>query len=120
MVSALAVLPWLAFLLLITLAEISTMGGVWWRPEPCRCLFSHFWFCLDSEVPVPSCSHIAGLVRVVTAALTLGLSGFLRHFRASLFFVVAVASVALPAFSFAHDGTPDKKLERLTETSGTN
>ena len=24
------------------LAEISTMGGVWWRPEPCRCLFSHF------------------------------------------------------------------------------
>ena len=43
--SALAVLPWLAFLLLITLAEISTMGGVWWRPEPCRCLISHFLFC---------------------------------------------------------------------------
>ena len=20
---------------------ISTMGGVWWRPEPCRCLISH-------------------------------------------------------------------------------
>ena len=38
MLSALAVLLWLAFLLLITLAEISTMGGVWWRPEPCRCL----------------------------------------------------------------------------------
>jgi hypothetical protein len=52
MLSALAVLPWLAFLLLITLAEISTMGGVWWRPEPCRCLISLFFvpfffvFCL--------------------------------------------------------------------------
>jgi hypothetical protein len=23
------------------IAMISTMGGVWWRPEPCRCLISH-------------------------------------------------------------------------------
>ena len=32
------------FGLVLGLAEISTMGGVWWRPEPCRCLISHFQF----------------------------------------------------------------------------
>ena len=54
----------LGFLLLITLAEISTMGGVWWRPEPCRCLIRHCFpatslvFCfVSATIFVVFCGH---------------------------------------------------------------
>ena len=71
MLSALIVLLGVWFLLLLTsLALPLTMGGVWWRPEPCRCLG------VDASVPVPACSHISGWVRVVSAAFCLGSSVF--------------------------------------------
>ena len=79
------------------------MGGVWWRPEPCRCLSRHFLFCVDASVPVPSCSLVAGLVRVVSAAVILGSSGFVDTSGFLCFF--AVASVVLSAVSFDTDGS---------------
>ena len=79
------------------------MGGVWWRPEPCRCLSRHFLFCVDASVPVPSCSPVAGLVRVVSAAVILGSSGFLD--TSGLFVFFAVASVVLSAASSDTDGS---------------
>ena len=45
------------------------MGGVWWRPEPCRCLISHFLSCLDASVPASSSLHVARLVRDLTVSL---------------------------------------------------
>ena len=97
MLSALIVLSGGWFLLLLTtLALPLTMDGVWWRPEPCRCLGA------DASVPVPACSLIAGLVRVVSAAFCLGSSDFLVTSGFPSFF--AVASVALSVVSLDIDG----------------
>ena len=61
---------------MISLVVLLTMGGVWWRPEPCRCLSIPFLSCLDASVPAPSSLHVAEWVRVVSAAVIPGSSGF--------------------------------------------
>ena len=97
MLSALIVLSGGWFLLLLTsLALPLTMDGVWWRPEPCRCLG------VDASVPVLACSLIAGLVRVVSAAFCLGSSDLLVTSGFPSFFVVAC--VAFSVVSLDIDG----------------
>ena len=67
------------------------MGGVWWRPEPCRCLSIPFSSCLDASVPAPSFLYVARWVRVVSAAVIPGSSGFFDTSR-------LLAFLRLPVF----------------------